>query len=320
MGSITFNNFTVAESYRSGFEFYQANFTKEAPVINNSVIIGQSNGNANSNTTNYTNMSAVITGRSGVWNLTNIRVYNFPVGTVLQTCRFCDDALFYTNLGTEVFIKQLTLTNVTSKLLKMIGPLKRDVIYDTDGSLSVAFDNTIRSSSAIVQGFNHISKYFSDNCPPATAPLSWDNTLMCSSTVSVRRIMFTNLNNVRQFIAQPMKVMPITNINQTIDPNISASNYTTIYTRLPSISMEPKQEKAYTWSLPFVTGKTYSVWWGTGIDFSHLSIFTTPLYNSNELSTIFKFNYTLNRETFHVGPMRGGVLLNSFNYVSRTAD
>lgn len=38
------------------------------------------------------------------------------------------------------------------------------------------------------------------------------------------------------------------------------------------------KEKPNTWSLPYVTGQTYNVWWGTGIDFSHLSISTTPLY------------------------------------------
>jgi hypothetical protein len=46
-------------------------------------------------------MSAIITGRSGVYNLTKIRFYNYPAGTVLlQTCRFCDVLDLYTNLGT----------------------------------------------------------------------------------------------------------------------------------------------------------------------------------------------------------------------------
>lgn len=71
-------------------------------MVNNSAIIGKSTGNALSNTTNYTNgMSAIITGRSGMYNLTNLRFYNYPAGSILlQTCRFCDEPLTYTNLGT----------------------------------------------------------------------------------------------------------------------------------------------------------------------------------------------------------------------------
>jgi hypothetical protein len=79
-----------------------ANFTKDPPLVNNSVIIGQSTGNAESDTTNYTlGMSSVITGRTGTYNINNTRISNFPNGSVvLQTCRFCDDPLQYTNLGT----------------------------------------------------------------------------------------------------------------------------------------------------------------------------------------------------------------------------
>ena len=80
--------------------------------------------------------------------------------------------------------------------------------------------------------------------------------------------------------------------------------------------MEPMKEKPNTWSLPFITGEIYSIWWGTGIDFSHLSISASPLYSSDDKGIIFKFNYTQNRELFRVGPMRGGVKLTALNYIS----
>jgi hypothetical protein len=80
--------------------------------------------------------------------------------------------------------------------------------------------------------------------------------------------------------------------------------------------MDPLKEKPISYSLPYITGSTYAIWWGTGIDFSHLSFVTTPLYNSLDAGIIFKFNYTVNRELFHVGPMRGGSLLTSLNYIS----
>ena len=79
-----------------------ANFTERAPVLQNSVIIGMSTNNAHSDTSNYTNnMSAIITGKTGVYNISDVRIFNYPAGSLLlQTCRFCDDKLKYTNAGT----------------------------------------------------------------------------------------------------------------------------------------------------------------------------------------------------------------------------
>lgn len=136
-GDVVFQNFTVGENYRSGFEFHLANFTRKPPLVIDSAVIGKSQTNAAVVGTNYTlGMSGIMTPKTGVTNFTNIRFYNFPAGSILiQTCVLCDDPLKYTNLGTEIILKQLTLTNVVGKLLFMIG-LKRDVIYDTDGSLS----------------------------------------------------------------------------------------------------------------------------------------------------------------------------------------
>lgn len=238
VGNVIFNNFTVAENYQSGFEFYIANFTKEPPLVNNSAIIGKSTGYANSNPTNYSNgMSAVITGRSGSYNLTNIRFYNYPSGSVLvKTCRLCDDPLVYTNLGTELFVKQWSLTQVSGKFLFMIG-MKRDVIYDTDGSLSSAFDGGSRTSSAIIQSYNHISNYFQNVCPSASDAGSWDNALMCNSNVTIRRVIFTNLADLRLFKGQSIKVMPINDINQTIDPNSTSSLFTSVVSHLPTTTM-----------------------------------------------------------------------------------
>jgi hypothetical protein len=156
---------------------------------------------------NYTlGMSGAITGRSGVTRLTNIRFYNFPAGSILlQTCRLCDDPLKYTNLGTEVIVSQLTLTNVTGGLLNMISDLKRDVIYDLDGSLSNAFDQKNRTSATIVHGFPHIALSNPTLCPPALNAANWDGAVMCDSSVTVRRVAFTNMRKHQDFASLAMK-------------------------------------------------------------------------------------------------------------------
>jgi len=176
-------------------------------------------------------MSAVITGRTGIFNFSSIRIYNYPNGSILiQTGRLCDNAIFYTNLGTDIFLNKWTLSQVNGSYLYMIG-LKRDVIYDTDGSLSMAFDNTTRSSATIVQGYSHISQF--NQCPAPTAPTSWDNAVMCNSNFTLRRVIFTNLYELKLFHDQGIKVMPLTNITQIVDPSTSAALYTTAFTHPP---------------------------------------------------------------------------------------
>lgn len=102
-------------------------------------------------------MSAIITGKTGVHVIKDVHIANYPIGSlVFQTCRFCDDPLKYTNLGTEVEISGVTFDNVHGKMLRMIGFDKRCVIYDLDGSLSNKFDGQSRASGTIVHGWPHI--------------------------------------------------------------------------------------------------------------------------------------------------------------------
>lgn len=297
----------IAENYNSGIEFYVGNFTKEPPTVKNSVIVGVSSSNAHSNTSNYTNkMSAVITGKTGSYLISNVKFHNYPQGSLLiQTCRFCDDPLKYTNLGTEVSLSQLTLTNVTGMLLNMIG-LKRDVIYDIDGSLSNAFDGTTRSSATIVHGFPHIAAFNTNDCPPASTPANWDGAVMCGPAVTIRRVWFTNLDDQQLFNANNMKATQIASISDVVAANISSSMHTSVPSRLPGTTMEPKGEKKQSYGLPFITGKIYNIWWGTGVDFTHMSVVSSSLFTAQDMGVLFKFNYSASREMYDVWLNRGG--------------
>jgi hypothetical protein len=202
-GNVLFTNFVIGENYRAGIEFYLANFTKEAPTINDSAIIGKSVYNAAANGINYTNnMSGVITGRSGTWNISVVNFYNFPAGSLLFiTCRLCDDPDHYTNVGTEIFVSKLTFTNVSGKFLFMIG-VKRDIIYDTDGSFSSNFDGNTRANGTIVHGYPHIASYHQSDCPPASDSNGWDNSIMCGPSLTLRRVLFSNILNHQLFTGQ----------------------------------------------------------------------------------------------------------------------
>jgi hypothetical protein len=54
----------------------------------------------------------------------------------------------------------------------------------------------------------------------------------------------------------------------------------TVFTSVLSLqkNKEPKKEKKFTYSLPYLTNRTYEIWWGSRIDFSHFSMSTTHHY------------------------------------------
>lgn len=135
--------------------------------VNNCAIIGQSVNNVEADTSNYTKgMAAVITPRTGQTNITNTRFYNYPVGsTAIITCSMCDDIDLFTNLGTEVFIKNLTFIDVSGNYLFMIN-MKRDIIYSLDASIAEPFDGNAvgRTSATIVSKYNHIANHHQAHC------------------------------------------------------------------------------------------------------------------------------------------------------------
>lgn len=150
-------------------------------------------------------MSGAITGKTGLFKLDNIAFHNYPTGSLLfQTCRFCDDPLKFTNCGTELEVRGLTFTNVTGKMLFMIQ-MKRDVIYDLDGSFSLKFDGQSRASGTIVHGWPHIAAFNQNTCPTATTASDWDDAVMCGPTVTIRRVMFTNALNKDLFNSIDLK-------------------------------------------------------------------------------------------------------------------
>lgn len=61
----------------------------------------------------------------------------------------------------------------------MVG-MKRDVIYDLDGSLSASFDGNSRTSATIFSNFAHIGVYNQDVCKQSPSPSKWDTAYMCN--------------------------------------------------------------------------------------------------------------------------------------------
>lgn len=108
--------------------------------------------------------------------------------------------------------------------------MKRDVIYDLDGSLAPLFDGVNRTSATIVYGFPHIAQYNQNTCPQATNASAWDNAVMCGPTVTIRRVLFGNIINHQLFVSQLQKAAELPNINATF----AANSNDTLYSAVPS--------------------------------------------------------------------------------------
>ena len=248
-------------------------------TLNNSIIVAKSTSNPNNDSPFYAaTLSGVTTPRTGSSNLTNVRFYNFPsASAAITTCSQCNFPAFFTNLGTEIFTRALAFKQITGKYISMSG-VKRDVLYDRDGSLSTVFDGQNRTNATLVYNYPHISKQHPLNCSSPQTASAWDNSLLCDSTILIRRVYFTNLWSSKYYY----NVYSITSINIAPIANISVN-----HTTLPSnyittanyyLTSDALLEKSTTWSLPFVAGSKYEVWWSNNVDFDHLSLSTTPLY------------------------------------------
>ena len=307
-GNLFFDNFVIAESWRAGIEFYTSNHTKEAPGLNNSAVIGVSDTNPHSDNVNYSTSSALWTGRSGPITFKNVSIHNYIGNSyVLKTCSHCDDPLKYTNRGNDVYLEGISITNVTNYLL-MVGPgIKREVIHDLDGSFSQGFDSTSRPSGTIVHYWPHIHHKNPSVCPNATTPAKWDNAIYCDNTVSLRRVQFTNMDKWQDFKVLRMKAAELDNITYFLpkDATLTTDQYTSVYHRMDGTDMDSK-DKGYGWSLPFITGKAYNIWWGDGVDWRHMAIETPPQKDDwSNGGIIFKFNNTQQREFYRVSFRQG---------------
>ena len=277
-GNVHFDNFVVAESWKAGFQFLENNYTKEMTTIKNSIIIGESH-HVEAGNNNYTNSSAIWTGKNGAIWVENVLIKNFGITNmssgVIKTCTECDNPLKYSNRGTELFLDGITFENITGNYLHMVGSgIKRDVIFDLKGSLVSAFNAPSGSLSAgskvtITHNWPHLTA--GGKCHPPTTPDNWDNAIMCESDVEIRRVQFTNMQKHQNFKVMKLRTALIDSLTTSVpmaDANVSFSE---VYHRLDGTSKDSK-DKAYGWSLPFAIGSIYNVWWGSGVDWTHMAI------------------------------------------------
>lgn len=83
------------------------------------MIIGQTTSN---NPQPIPSGKGIITPREGNIRIDNIRFYNFPAGThSIETCAHCDNPVLFTNTAQEIYISNITFTDVNGHKLFLNG-------------------------------------------------------------------------------------------------------------------------------------------------------------------------------------------------------
>lgn len=114
--------------------------------------------------------------------------------TVWQACSKCDQIKLYTNFGATYYASQISYQGINGAYYNMLG-LKRDVFYDLDGTLTnMYFDSNTRTSGALTYGWPHLLQ--DPACLNSSTPDLWDNGAVCDQTVTVRQVMFTNIQKM----------------------------------------------------------------------------------------------------------------------------
>lgn len=81
--------------------------------------------------------------------------------------------------------------------------------------------------------------------------------------------MFTNLASMPLFASVPMKVQLIPDVTYTVPEK--STKFQEIYS-IDSSGMEPMIALPRSYAVAYIGGRTYNIWWLTGLDFSHLAM------------------------------------------------
>lgn len=52
------------------------------------------------------------------------------------------------------------------------------------------------------------------------------------------------------------------------------------------------EDQKFSYSIAFVAGRVYNIWWLTGLDFTHVNVDVSKKFVDSDPAIIFKFNYT----------------------------
>ena len=84
-----------------------------------------------------------------------------------------------------------------------------------DGSFSSTnYDGSTRPSATILNNYPHIAA--ENGCSPPSDTGIWQDTLICDSTLPLRKVRFEKLEKRTEFLNTPMKIQRISDITEVV--------------------------------------------------------------------------------------------------------
>lgn len=112
----------------------------------------------------------------------------------------------------------------------------------------------------------------------------WNDTTFCDNTITIRSLLYTNINPAADFVGMLAKTWIINDLaaNDSSSPYMSTEQM---------IIIKKSKDIPLSWAFPYAVGQYYHTHFQFGIDFTHISLAPSQYWNPNE-SIVVKFNYT----------------------------
>lgn len=274
------------ENYEVGIEVSQITGVFEKMTsIENGIIIGRSHYANNSDIKEFSPYG-VIPPRSEYLYINNTHFYNFDYqsAAALGSCSNCAREQSADIGSRTTTVEGLTFTNVTKRI--KYQPLKKEIYYDVDGSLT-----GLGPKSWATAYWTHNEQ------PECTHDPDLYDGLICNSTVQVRRLHLHNF--IGDLANQSMKILKYDDDyivpwigKRIIKPYLDDITKYSIVSYMDNLS--PKQKG---WNIPFVTGHKYKIHWGDhGEDFTQLQISVPEQWKEDDKDVRLVHNFTSVKE------------------------
>jgi hypothetical protein len=111
----------------------------------------------------------------------------------------------------------------------------------------------------------------------------WDNSSFCDNTVTIRSLLYTNVDPLNDFVGQTARTALL--LTPT-DPDAVPT-----YDVQPQIIIKMSKDIKGSWVYPYAVGRYYHTHFQLGIDFLHMSLAPSQYWGVNE-GIVVRFNYT----------------------------
>lgn len=229
-------------------------------LIKGGLVIGKS---ANGETLlDLSEVRGIIGPRWDFFTVRDVKFYNFNFGTsgALGDCSHCFHPAATDSGARTYFTSGLTFDTSVSRKIWYQYP-NRGIWHDIDGTLTGK-----GAGSWATAYFKHNEQ------PECTNNAAVFDGLTCDNTAQVRRIAFSGMtpNKFRLMLLKIAKyddsVINALSATAKVAYQSNTANYSSVY-------MKDKLDPAMSWTIPFVTGHKYRIFWDIGqLDYDRMQI------------------------------------------------